>query len=247
VNEPSYADSERQWATDVLSRYFDSVGNSPSVDQARARFRALHAQSASPVAVPYAHKTLPQCPVDYDTLRTLFVRRRSVRWFLPKAVEPQLIERAIDAAALAPSACNRQPFRFEVVCDPEQAARMAACANGTAGFSENLPCLMVIVGDLSAYPFERDRHIIYLDGGLVSMQLMLALETLGLGSCPINWPDIPHLEAPLRKALALKPHEQAMMLIAVGYPDPEGGVLYSGKKPCDVLMHACQPDLPPSR
>ena len=107
-----------------------------------------------------------------------------MRWYLQEPVPVELVCQAIDAAAQAPSACNRQPFRFIVSTEPESASRIADCAGGTAGFAQQLPAIIVVVGDLSAYPLERDRHLIYIDAALASMQLMLAAETLGLSTCP---------------------------------------------------------------
>lgn len=101
---------------------------------------------------------------------------------------------------------------------------------GTAGFSENFQCVIVIVGDLSAYPFEKDRHIIYIDGALASMQLQLALETLGLSSCSINWPDIERHESEMANELQLEKYERPIMLLAVGYADGDALVPYSDKK-----------------
>ena len=100
---------------------------------------------------------------------------------------------------------------------------------------------MAVVGDLSAYPLERDRHLIYIDASLASMQLMLAAETLGLATCPINWPDIERAEQRIRDLLDLPPHERVIMLIAIGYGDPEGGVPYSQKKQSNVLVHEFPP------
>ena len=137
-----------------------------------------------------------------------------------RAVPRDLLEQAVEAAAQAPSACNRQPFRFSIFDHPADAAKVGAITNGTAGFSQNFPCLIVVVGDLSAYPYERDRHLIYVDASLASMQLMLALETLGLSSCPINWPDIEVMERGMAEVLDLSFHERPIMLISVGYPDP---------------------------
>ena len=112
----------------------------------------------------------------------------------------------------------------------EKAVAIAKCAGGTAGFAENLPAIIVIVGDLSAYPFPKDRHLIYIDGSLAAMQLMLALETLGLSSCSINWPDVSSAERKIRKIIDLKDYERIVMLMAVGYADPEGGIPFSQKK-----------------
>ncbi|MBU2676873.1 MAG: nitroreductase family protein, partial [Gammaproteobacteria bacterium] len=150
--------------------------------------------------------------------------------------------RAIDAAAQAPSACNRQPFRFIVSTQAEHASRIAECAGGTAGFSQQLPAIITVVGDLSAYPLERDRHLIYIDASLASMQLMLAAETLGLSTCPINWPDIESAEQKIRALLELPPHERVIMLIAIGYGDPDSGVPFSQKKQSDFLVTEYPPE-----
>lgn len=228
-----------KWANDVLAHYFQVVGSTVRIDSARSSFIAAQARAANAEDarfVPYPHRELPACPVDYDQLLTLFRRRRSVRWYLDRPVEEALLRKAVQAASLAPSACNRQPFRFHVVRDPERATDIARCARGTAGFADNLPCVITVVGDLGAYPAERDRHVIYIDGALAAMQLMLACETLGLSTCSINWPDIEEQEALLSGKLGLAYHERPIMLLAVGHADPEGGIPYSQKKSDDELI-----------
>jgi nitroreductase len=89
---------------------------------------------------------------------------------------------------------------------------------------------------LSAYPFERDRHLIYIDASLAAMQLMLAAETLGLATCPINWPDIKNAERRIRDVVDIKPHERVVMLTAIGYGDPDSGIPFSHKKQSDMLV-----------
>ncbi len=226
---------ERKWATDVLSQFFQLTGNSPVLDRARQRFLAV-AQVSDGESVPYAHQQLPQAPLSYDAIVQLFKRRRSVRWYQDKPVDMALIRQAANAASLAPSACNRQPYRFYVTLDAAKATELAECAMGTAGFAQNLPALVAIVGDLSAYPAERDRHVIYIDASLAAMQFMLACETLGLSTCPINWPDIESREQLLAKKLGLAYHERTVMLMAVGYADAQGGIPFSQKKTDTLLI-----------
>ena len=62
------------------------------------------------------------------------------------------------------------------------------------------------------------------------MSLILALETLGLSSCCINWPDIEKQELAAEKALKLEPDERIVMFVAVGYADPKGLIPYSEKR-----------------
>lgn len=227
---------ERKWATDVLSNYFRVVGNSNKIDVAKTKFEGHYSIDQESHSVPYPHKNLPGCPVDYEQLLTLFKRRRSVRWYESTLVPESLIKQAVQAASLAPSACNRQPFRFYVVNDAVKATDVAKCAMGTAGFAENLPCIIAVVGDLSAYPAERDRHCIYIDGALAAMQLMLACEPLGLSTCPINWPDVEQREQMLEQKLGLAYHERTIMLLAVGYAQSEGGIPFSQKKTDRILI-----------
>lgn len=227
--------AERQWAYDVLSRYFAAVTKVDIILEAYDLFYQIQRDSEHSSS-PYPFKQLPESDIDYEQIYTLFKRRRSVRWFSDKVVEKEKIKQAITAASLAPSACNRQPYRFYVTYDKETAEQIANMAIGTAGFAHNFPCLIAVVGDLSCYPYERDRHLIYIDASLASMQMMLALEVQGLSSCPINWPDIDDREISIAARLELEKYERVIMLMAVGYGDAEGEIPYSQKKPVGLLV-----------
>ncbi|MBU0914279.1 MAG: nitroreductase family protein [Gammaproteobacteria bacterium] len=236
VQQATLCEAELKWATDVLTEYFTVVQYNAVIAKARAMFSSASKPAAAATSIPYAYQTLPSAAVSFADLSALFLRRRSVRWYQQKAVEPELIRQAVNIATLAPSACNRQPYRFDLLSNPLDAADIARCAMGTTGFADNIPCLIVVVGDLSCYPAERDRHVIYIDASLAAMQLMLALETLGLSTCPINWPDIEQREAILQQKLGLAYHERPVMLMAVGYADPQGGIAFSQKKTDELLV-----------
>jgi nitroreductase len=236
VQQATLCEAELKWATDVLTEYFAVVQDNAVIAKARAMFNGVPKVAATTTSIPYAYETLPPAAVSFADLSALFMRRRSVRWYQQKAVEPELIRQAVNIATLAPSACNRQPYRFDLLSNPLDAADIARCAMGTTGFADNIPCLIVVIGDLSCYPAERDRHVIYIDASLAAMQLMLALETLGLSTCPINWPDIEQREAILQKKLGLAYHERPVMLMAVGYADPQGGIAFSQKKTDELLV-----------
>lgn len=229
--------TELIWAEDVLQTFFEVVEDSPEVLEARARFNALaRLANRPPEDIPAARKTLPESRVDYETFLGLCRQRKSVRWFLPHRPSRETIEYALRAALLAPSACNRQPFLFRYFDDPEEASRIAKIAMGTAGYADQIPALVVVLGDFSCFPSMRDRHVPYIDASLASMQFMLALETLGLASCAINWPDISGRERRMREALRLPPHLRPIMLIALGLPDPNGVVPHSAKKPTSSVL-----------
>lgn len=226
---------ELQWANDVLVSYFEAVTDTPKIAKARKTWEQLQVDLEFKNSVPYPHEQLPTVSITPEELHTLFQRRRSVRWYNEHKVERQQIEQAFELASLAPSACNRQPFEFFVVQNSQRAAKIAGMAGGTVGFSQQIGQLIVIVGDLQAYPMERDRHCIYIDASLASMQLMLAFETMGISTCPINWPDIEFRERLLEKELGLKPHQRTVMLLAFGYADTQGGIPFSAKKSSSTI------------
>jgi nitroreductase len=62
------------------------------------------------------------------------------------------------------------------------------------------------------------------------MQLMLSLETMGLSSCPLNWPDLDVPEKKMSTLLNLPAHKRPIMLISVGYAQVDGLIPYSSKK-----------------
>jgi nitroreductase len=232
------ADSELAWAYDVLGAYFEATGSAPEIDRARTRYLALRPTQDGRCRgelVPYTRDLIGGPPVSYDALLELAIRRRSVRWFDGRKVPREAIDAAIAVAAQSPSACNRQPFEFQVFDDPGRVAAVATAPGGAAGFTDGLPVVVAVVGDLAAFASPRDRHLVYIDGALAAMSFMLALETLGLSSCALNTPGEEVTEDRLAGVLHLASHERPVMLIAVGYPDPTGLVPRSQKKPLRQL------------
>lgn len=228
------------YAHDVLQTYFCATKWRASAPQPRLFERlsteALRSRQDRAQAAPAAHDKLPATDISYAQFLTLTQRRASVRNFKPMKVPRAAIEQAVAAAAQAPSACNRQPLRYIAVADNPTKLALAQLPMGTAGYAEGIPVVLAVVGDLSAYPYERDRHIIYIDASLANMQLMLALETMGLASCSINWPDMEQREQKAARLLQLQPYERIVMLMAVGYPDPNGLVPHSEKKSVDEML-----------
>lgn len=220
-----------KWYTDVLSNYFRVVDTSDTklynLKQVFEKHKSITDSTTN--SVPYK-RDFSILNVTYDDFYNLAKLRRSVRWYEDKPVPRELIDKAISAAVLSPSACNRQPFEFRIFDDKELIQKVANISWGTLGFSHNFPVILVVIGKLEAYFDERDRHVIYIDGALASMSLMYALETLGLSSCPINWPDVEQFEKQMEKLLGLEKNERPIMLMSLGYPDKEGLVPFSEKK-----------------
>lgn len=244
VSEHNNVNNEVVWAYNVLQSYFEACATSHLSLPARERFEQVPAPKAPQEIeviqrlsrIPYKAKDRPDAAVSYTNFLKLAQRRRSVRWFQDRAVEKDKIDQIIDAARLSPSACNRLPYHFLTFTKPDLAQHAAALAGGTGGFATQIPSLIVVLGDLSCYSEERDRHLIYVDASLASMTLMLAAETVGLATCPINWSDVPSREKKMYKFLKDIPqHWRPVMLIAIGYADGDGDIPYSSKKDFSII------------
>lgn len=226
--------SEMAWAHDVLTEYFRvNTGSHPIVDSARERFAMIDFTASSGDKIPHA-KTQTST-VSYEQLQELAMQRRSVRWFAQKEVPRGLIDKALLVARQSPTACNRLPYEFRVFDDPQMVRTVANLPFGTAGYADNIPVVVVVVGKLESYFSPRDRHAIYVDSSLAAMSFMFGLETLGLSSSVINWPDFEPLEAKMQKTLGLDVSDRVVMLIAVGYSHADGLVPFSQKKELDTF------------
>lgn len=236
--EPNSLDtSEIRWAHDVLEAYFAAItGEHPVIAASRARFSALSpVGNDGPPLVPFERSESVTSDVDYEQLLSLAQRRRSVRWFQQIPVERDKIDAALMVARQAPTACNRLPYEYLIFDEPELVRTVSGIPFGAAGYGHQIPTIAVLVGKLEAYFSPRDRHAIYIDASLSAMSFMLALETQGISSSVINWPDFEPLERKMQKTLGLRLTDRVVMLIAIGYADEKGRIPRSPKKELSTI------------
>jgi F420 biosynthesis protein FbiB-like protein len=184
-----------------------------------------------------------------------------VRRFLPEVVSDPVIARLIKAATRAPSAHNRQPWRFAVVRDPADKARLAsamgarlqadrardgddpeAIRQDVARSSSRIngaPALIaacLTLEDMDTYPDERRGNAEYLmavqSTAMATQNLLLKAQAEGLGAC---WMCAPLFCAEtVREALALPSSWQPQGLILLGYA-AEPGKLRERKPLADIV------------
>ncbi len=112
----------------------------------------------------------------FEAIRT----RRSIRKYRPELVPEEKLEMILEAARLAPSAGNRQPWRFVVVQNVDRKKALAEVANNQA-FLKDAAAIVVAVGDpeASARWYEKDTMI-------ALEHMVLAATALGYGTCWIG-------------------------------------------------------------
>lgn len=157
-------------------------------------------------------------------LMELLETRRSVRRFKPDPVPDDLIRRCVEAARIAPSAENAQPWRFLAVRDPEVREKLAQAAFGGiyrfTRWASEAPVLLAISARLDFLANRIGAHLqgtqyYLLDLGIAGEHLMLRAVELGLAGCWIGWFDAKRAH----KALGLPRNLRLTALMALGYPD----------------------------
>lgn len=193
------------WGKSVLSEYFKLPF---------APVQLLSPQDQLTDALTYSNERVHKIS---DSFSEIALARRSVRHYRQQLISTDELERVMQLACTSPTACNRQPYRFAVVQGP-LAGQVLGLAGGTSGWSENVRNVCVVIGDLSAYSSDTDRHLIYIDSSLATMQLINAMEMIGIVSCCVNWGHSRTQNEDLAKIVRLDKFEQPIMLVAFGYP-----------------------------
>ena len=152
--------------------------------------------------------------------------RRSIRKYQDRPVEREKINACLEAARLAPSACNSQPWHYIVIDDPK--TKEAFCKEVFGGvyamtkFAEKAPVLVAAVSDRGSFTsrignFFRRTEFYLVDQGISGEHFVLRAHDLGLGTCWIGWLNSSKAE----KFFNLPKGKKIEHLIAVGYPAEE--------------------------
>jgi nitroreductase len=151
--------------------------------------------------------------------------RHSVRNFLPDPVPAEVLSDMLEAARLAPSAQNRQPWRFVVLQNPEKIKSMAFNC-GLIGLSNffirNAPCVIVACADTDSNVRINRQDYYLVDTAIAFQQMMLMAWSHGIGSCWLA----AFSEKKLKPFLDLPKSWRIVALSPFGYPAEKQG-LYS--------------------
>lgn len=141
--------------------------------------------------------------------------RHSIRNFSSLPVEDAEIFKALLISRHSPSVCNRQGWLVHYYKDKSKIQEILSYQNGNAGFTNSINKLLIVTGSIKAFT-RYEHNQLFIDGGLYSMNLMLALHSIGLGTCPLNT-CMPWLkENRMKRAADIESHERVIMMIAVG-------------------------------
>ena len=170
----------------------------------------------------------------------LVKKRESTRKYSNRPVPRELIDQCLEAARLAPSACNSQPWSFIVVDDEETRNQVAeASMSGLYSmnkFAETAPVIIVAITEKSIYAARMGgmlRGVKYnlIDIGIACDHLTLQATELGLGTCWLGWFN----ERAIKKVLNLPRKTQIDVVLTMGYPDPSTPHRQKLRNPLDKI------------
>ncbi|HHY82826.1 MAG TPA: nitroreductase [Clostridiales bacterium] len=140
-------------------------------------------------------------------------KRCSVRNYLPKDVEEEKLLKVLEAARVAPSACNLQPWQIIVVRDFQ--LKLELYESYPREWFAKAPVILVVCVDHSQ-SWKRFDGKDYgdVDATIAADHMTLAAADLGLGTCWIGAFDANKC----RKALDLPGHMEPIAMLPLGYP-----------------------------
>jgi nitroreductase len=138
----------------------------------------------------------------FEAIRT----RRSVREYRPEPIPDEKLEAILEAARLAPSAGNRQPWRFVLVQDSDRKRALAEAANNQT-FLENAAVIVTAVGDPQTSKRWHDK-----DTMIALENMVLAATALGYGTCWIGAFD----EDAVKSLLKIPEKMKVIALLPIG-------------------------------
>lgn len=110
----------------------------------------------------------------------LLLKRRSARKFTSQKVEPEKIEKLLQAALLSPTAKNLHSCEFIVIENEKMIKKLAEAKPHGAGFLAEAPLGIVIIGNTET------TDVWVEDASIAAIDIQLEAESLNLGSCWIQ-------------------------------------------------------------
>lgn len=170
--------------------------------------------------------------IDYDKFIT---SRRSIRNFANRPLSEEDVKKAVSMAIKTPTACNRQMCKIYYMNSEKAKETVNKYAQGLSLFDLTNANFFVITFDVSANYFVGERNQGWFNAGLVSMNFVNALHSLGIGSCCIQFGNSFKEEIQFKKILNIPDNERVGVIITAGYYDEVSRIPYSTRKPIEEI------------
>jgi len=147
----------------------------------------------------------------------LLYSRRSIRKYTGQLVEPEKIDRLIEAALLSPTSKNNKAWVFVPITDKMILKQLSIARPGSAAMLSEAPFAMVVCGN------PQESTVWIEDGSIAAIIIQLTAHDIGLGSCWIQIRNRMHNEnlsasEYVKRILQLPEHLEVECIISIGYP-----------------------------
>jgi len=147
-------------------------------------------------------------------------KRRSIRKYKAKEIEPELIELLKEAALRSPTSRNFRPWRFLFITDRAKLEALSRAKTSGSSFLKGASLGVVVCAD------ENESDVWIEDCSIASIILQLTGQSLGLGSCWIQIRKRMHRDSQtsedyVKGVLGLPENMKVESIISFGYPDEE--------------------------
>jgi len=142
--------------------------------------------------------------------------RRSIRSYQEKEIEKEKLNKVLEAARLAPSASNRQEWKFIVVKDKETKEKLAIAASDQTFITE-APIVLVACATESQSIMSCGQPRYTVDVSIAMSFIILQARELGLGTCWIGAFEEPSV----KEILGIPNHIRVVAITPLGYPAEE--------------------------
>ena len=169
-------------------------------------------------------------------------KRYSVRNYKNVSVPQEKINRCVEAARLAPSACNSQPWKFIIVDDPELVNELAKAAfEGLLNFNHfafKAPVLILIVSERQKAfakfgSIVKRKNFSQMDIGIVAEHFCLQAAEEELGTCMLGWFN----ERKVKKILSIPKLKRIELMISAGFSADDNIPQKNRKDVDDILSY----------
>jgi nitroreductase len=176
----------------------------------------------------------------YMSFLDLANKRYSVRNYKNTPVPQEKINRCIEAARLAPSACNSQPWKFVIVDDAELVKRLAKAAfQGLLDFNHfalKAPVLVLVVSERQKIFAKfggvvKRKNFSLMDIGIAAEHFCLGAADEGLGTCILGWFN----EKKAKKILSIPKLKRVELIISLGFSADEE-IPHKNRKSTDEIL-----------
>jgi nitroreductase len=174
------------------------------------------------------------------TFSELIIHRQSVRKYDSKPVEPEKLQQCIEAARMAPSASNTQPWQFLCITSEPLRTQIAEATFSPAvkfnKFAMNAPVMVVILLEQPRLlnriaMILKNKEWRLIDIGIAAEHFCLQATELGLGTCMLGWFN----EKKIKQLLNTGTSKTVALCIALGYAQEDYKLRNKVRQPIEKM------------